>query len=74
MNQTYASVVASTPTSTTKISHMIPSSGPSPMEINVTHCRGPLSEAEKQQHQANLLCLYCGGLGDIAVTYPHRPK
>ena len=72
-NQTYASIVASTPTSTTQ-THMIPSSGPSPMEIDVTRCRGPLSEAEKQRRRANCLCLYCGGPGHIAITCPHRPK
>ena len=72
-DQTYASIVASTPTSTTQ-THMIPSSGPSPMEIDVTRRRGPLSEAEKQRRRANRLCLYCGGPGHIAITCPHRPK
>ena len=52
-DQTYASIVASTPTSTTQ-THMIPSSGPSPMEIDVTRRRGPLSEAEKQRRRANV--------------------
>ena len=73
-DQTYASIVASTPTSTTQTSHMIPSSGPSPMEIDVARRRGPLSEAEKQRRRANRLCLYCGGPGHIAITCPHRPK
>ena len=73
-DQTYASVVASTPSSTTQTSHMTPSSGPSPMEIDVTRRRGPLSEAEKQRRRANRLCLYCGGPGHIAITCPHRPK
>ena len=73
-DQTYALVVASTPSSTTQTSHMIPSSGPSPMEIDVTRCRGPLSEAEKQRCRANRLCLYCGGPGHIAITCPQRPK
>ena len=35
-DQTYASVVASTPTSTTQTSHMITPCGPSPMEIDET--------------------------------------
>ena len=74
LDQTYASVVASTPTSTTQTAHMIPSGGPSPMEIDVTRRRGPLSEAEKQRRRANRLCLYCGGPGHIAITCPHRPK
>ena len=74
MDQTYASVVASTPTNTTQTSHMIPSGGPSPMEIDVKRRRGPLSKAEKQRRRANRLCLYCGGPGHIAITCPHRPK
>ena len=74
MDQTYASVVASTPPSTIQNSHMISSSGPCPMEIDVTCRRGPLSEAKKQRRRANRLCLYCGGSGHIAITCPHRPK
>ena len=73
-DQIYASVVASTPTSTTQTSHMIPSTGPSPMEIDVTRRRGPLSEIAKQGCRANHLCLYFGGPGHIAITCPHRPK
>ena len=48
-DQTYASVVASTPPSTAQNSHMIPSGGPSSIEIDVTRCRGPLFEAKKQR-------------------------
>ena len=47
---------------------------PTPMEIDTTSHRGPLSEEEKQQRQANRLHLYCGGLEHIAVNCPHRPK
>ena len=53
---------------------MIPSGGPSLMEIDITQSLWPLSEAEKRRHRANRLCLYCGGLGHIAITCPHRPK
>ena len=73
-DQTYASVVASTPTSTTQTSHMIPSTCPSPMEINVTRHRGCLSKTKKQRCRANRLCFYCGCPGHIAITCPHRPK
>ena len=47
-DQTYDSVVASTPMSTTQ-PYMIPSGGPSSIEIDVTRCRGPLFEAKKQR-------------------------
>ena len=47
---------------------------PTPMEIDTTRCRGPLSEEEKQRCRANRLCLYCGGPGHIAVKCPHRPR
>ena len=36
--------------------------------------RGPLSEEEKQRRRATRLCLYCGGLGHIAINFPHRPR
>jgi 6-phosphogluconolactonase/glucosamine-6-phosphate isomerase/deaminase len=45
-----------------------------PMEIDTTRRRGPLSEEEKQRRRANRLCLYCGGPGHIAVNCPHCPK
>ena len=73
-DQTYASVVASTPTSTTQTSHMIPSIGPSPMEINVTRHQGRSSKIKKQRCRANRLCFYCGGPGHIVITCPHMPK
>jgi hypothetical protein len=47
---------------------------PTPMEIDATRRWGPLSNAEKQHHWANRLCLYCGGPGHIAITCPHKPK
>ena len=57
-DQTYASVVASTPTSTTQTSHMIPSGGRSPMEIDVTCRRGPLPKAEnKDVEQTVYVCI-----------------
>ena len=51
-----------------------PVSTPTPMEIDTTRRRGPLSEEEKQRRRANQLCLYCGGPGHIAVNCPHRPR
>ena len=51
-----------------------PVSTPTPMEIDTTRRRGPLSEEEKQRRRANRLCLYCGGPGHIAVNCPHRPR
>ena len=45
-----------------------------PMEIEATRRRGPLSDEEKQRRRANRLCLYCGGLGHIAINCPDRPK
>ena len=32
----------------------------------------PLTEEEKQRCRENRLCIYCGGLGHIAVNCPHR--
>ena len=55
--KTYASVVTSPP-QVLKPSLM---EGPTPMEIETTRCRGPLSDAEKERRRANHLCLYCGG-------------
>ena len=69
---TYASVVAKPfPRESYNVS---PMNTPTPMEIDTTRRRGPLSEEEKQRRRANRLCLYCGGPGHIAVTCPHRPK
>ena len=45
--------------------------GPSPMEIGATRRRAPLSKAKKQRCRANQLCIYCGGLGQIAIHCPH---
>ena len=72
--QTYASIVASTPQMPSQTPHTTPISGPTPMEIDVARRRGPLSEAEKQRRRANRLCLYCGGPGHIAISCPHRPR
>ena len=47
---------------------------PTPIEIDTTRRRGPLSEEEKQRRGANRLCIYCGGPRHIAVNCPHRPK
>ena len=68
--QTYASVAA-TPAQVSKPTLM---EGPTPMEIETTRRRGPLTDAEKQRRRANRLCLYCGGPGHIAVNCPHKPR
>ena len=68
--ETYASVVASTP----QVSKPSLMEGPTPMEIETTRRRGPLSDAEKQRRRANRLCLYCGGPGHIAMNCPHKPR
>ena len=56
------------------MSRPITRDGPTPMEIESTQCRGPLSDAEKQQRRAHRLCLYCGSPGHIAVNCPHKPR
>ena len=53
---------------------MPPANTPTPMEIDTTRRRGPLSEEEKQRRRTNRLCLYCGGPGHIAINCPHRPR
>ena len=68
--QTYASVVATPP----QVSRPITRDGPTPMEIESTQRRGPLSNAEKQRRRAHRLCLYCGRPGHIAVNCPHKPR
>jgi hypothetical protein len=69
---TYASIVAKPfPRESFNTS---PTNTPTPMEIDTTRRRGPLSAEEKQRRRANRLCLYCGGPGHIAVNCPHRPK
>ena len=69
---TYASIVAK-PFSRESFSTS-PTNTPTPMEIDTTRRRGPLSEEEKQRRRAHRLCLYCGGPGHIAVNCPNRPK
>ena len=68
--QIYASVVATPP----QVSRPITRDGPTPMEIESTQRRGPLSDAEKQRRRAHRLCLYCGRPGHIAVNCPHKPR
>ena len=51
-----------------------PMDSPTPMEIDMTRRRGPLTDEEKQRRRANRLCLYCGGPGHIAIHCPHRPR
>ena len=68
----YASVV--TKPFTRESYNVSPTNNPTPMEIDTTRRRGPLLEKEKQQRQANQLCLYCDGSGHIAVNCPHRPR
>ena len=69
---TYASVAAR-PLSR-QSSNITPMDVPTPMEIEATRRRGPLSDEEKQRRRANRLCLYCGGPGHIAINCPNRPK
>ena len=66
--QTYASVVSTPP----QVSRPITRDGPTPMEIESTQRRGPLSDAEKQRRRVHRLCLYCGRPGHIAVNCPHK--
>ena len=68
--QMYASVVATPP----QVSKLVTRDGPTPMEIETTQSRGPLSDAEKQRRRAHCQCLYCGGPRHIAVNCPHKPK
>ena len=72
--QTYASIVATPPSGQTQVFNPVHVGGPTPMEIDSTRRRGPLTEAEKQRRRANRLCLYCGGPGHIAITCPHKPR
>ena len=37
----------------------------------MTMSKGALLYEEKQQRQANHLCLYCGGLGYMTMNCPH---
>ena len=55
-----------------KTRSLAPMDSPTPMEIDVTQRRGSLSEEEKQRRRANHLCLYCGGLGHIAIHCLHK--
>ena len=72
LEPTYASL-ATRPLSR-QSSNITPTDVPTPMEIEATGRRGPLSDEEKQRRRANRLCLYCGGLGHIAINCPNRPK
>ena len=69
---TYASFVAKT--FPRESFNATPSNTPTPMEIDTTCHRGPLSKEEKHRHRENRLCLYCRGPGHIVVNYPHRPR
>ena len=51
-----------------------PISGPTPMEIDSTHHREPLTKTENQRRWANHQCLYCGGSGHIAINFPHQSR
>ena len=70
LEPTYASV-ATIPLSK-KSSNITPMGAPTPMEIEATRRRGPLSDEEKQRRRANRLCLYCGGPAHIAINFPKR--
>ena len=58
---TYASVVAKP--FARESYNASPANTPTPMEIDTTCHRNPLSEEEKQRRRANRVCLYCGGPG-----------
>ena len=63
MEKTYAFVVA-TPSSThAKAPNTIMKGRLTPMEIDATPHRGPLTLNDKQMRRVNWLCLHCGGLG-----------
>lgn len=49
-----------------------PSLGPTPMEVDQSRRRRPLTDQEKQFRRQNNLCLYCGQPGHIAVGCPNR--
>ena len=71
LEPTYASVVAKPfPRESYNASRV---NTATPMEIDTTRRRGPLSEEEKQRRPANRLRLYCGGPRHIAVNCPHWP-
>ena len=72
--QTYAATLASLALEPMQVPNPSSFNEPTPMEIDVAHHRGPLSDAEKQQCRANRLCLYCGGPGHIVIHCPHQPK
>ena len=72
LEPTYASVAAR-PLSR-QSSNITPTDVPTPMEIEATRRRGPLSDEEKHRRRANRLCLYCGGPGHIEINCPNRPK
>ena len=57
-----------------QMSRPITRDGPTPMEIESTQRRGPLSDAEKQRRRAHHLCLYCEGPRHIVVNCPHKPR
>mgnify|MGYP006889239989 CR=1 FL=1 len=65
---TYASIMAQSPPRQTY--NPIPMDSPKPMESNVIHQRGSLSDEGKQRCQENRLYMYCGDLGHIAVIIP----
>ena len=69
---TYASVM--TQSSPRQTCSPVPMDSPTPMEIDMTQRRGPLSDEEKQRRRANHLCLYCGGPGHIAIHCSRRPR
>ena len=68
--ETYASVVATLP----QVSNPSLVEGPTPMEIETTRRREPLSDAEKQRRRANRLGLYYGGPGHIVLNCPHKAR
>ena len=65
--QAYASMVAIPQSRQVQGSILIKFGGPTPIEVDATCRRRPLSQEEKQRRQPNTLCIYCGGLGSIAI-------
>lgn len=53
--------------STTSVEH---SDAATPMQVDRSTVRGPLSEAEKRRRMVQRLCLYCGGPNHIARLCP----
>ena len=69
--QTYTFVVASLFPIPNRAKNATMKGGPTLMEFDTTHCRGPLTKAKKQRCRANCLCLYSSGPRNITINCPH---